>query len=125
MPTNSAHDDTLPSASRKGKKQCKHPTSMAKKTGVFSSPGELVFQNELLLSEIYKHLDTKGDQKTCLLVCKSGYDTAAKRLYREMRIEDLAPFFAGNCSIVSIPLRAVRSQCGPDQNVYFSAIRSD
>lgn len=111
MPTNSAHDDTLP---WKGKKQCKHPMSMAKKTGVFSSPGELVFQNDLLLSEIYKHLDTKGDQKTCLLVSKSGYDTAAKRLYREMRIEDLAPFFAGNCSIVSKAFRAVGFQCGLD-----------
>lgn len=107
MSIDPAHGDTLPLALRRGKKQCEHPMSTAEKTGVFSSPGELVFSNELLLSEIYEHLDIKENQKNCLLVCKSGYDTAAKRLYREMRIEDLAPFFAGNCSIVSKALQVV------------------
>ncbi|KAG7529532.1 hypothetical protein FFLO_05600 [Filobasidium floriforme] len=64
-----------------------------------SSAGELVFANSLIMAEIYGHLEAKRDMANCLLISKAGFNTAAKRLYREMRSADISCIFESLCGM--------------------------
>lgn len=85
-----------------------------------SSAGELVFANSLIMAEIYGYLEAKTDLANCLLISKAGYNTAAKRLYREMRSVDVSYIFESLCSMVnySIEQRLTVLRSRPDKIVF-------
>lgn len=45
-------------------------------------PADLCWTNDLIMSEVYAHIESRSDLLSCLLVSKDNYRRVAKELYR-------------------------------------------
>lgn len=64
------------------------------------SPAELVWSNDLCMSEIYSQMG-KGTLVECLVLSKDNVERVAKELYRSMERERVMDMFESGCDLVS------------------------
>lgn len=78
-----------------------------------TSAGRSVYDNSLIMSEIYGWLTSKRDLVRCLMVCKAGWLEVARILYRQLDLE-IAARLEVWCSHVS-PSRCPKDRNGPSE----------
>ena len=81
----------------------------AGREGVVTSARQSVYDNGVIMSEIYGWISSKRDLARCLAVCKAGWPEVARVLYRHLNQDDTASLKA-RCSHVS------RLRCPKDRN---------
>lgn len=65
---------------------------------ILASAGQLVYGNDLLMTEIYSRLDYKRDLVSCMAATKAGMWLAAAELYRHIEWDTIAKLLKRGCT---------------------------
>lgn len=64
-------------------------------------PADLCWTNDLIMSEVYAHIESRSDLLSCLLVSKDNYGRAVKHLYENLSKASIPRMIELGCPFVS------------------------